>query len=629
MKNSITLLFLLGFTAITAQRTTAGKKYIEYQLSQASQNLYDAACAKALHLSESALNKAFKINDNYLIACAYNSIVVIYDEFSKSRSAIFYYNKAQLHGQNIENDQLNSWIFRNFCTACYFFNLEENERIGYENIASHYCRSHQAILTKEYKSKFDALSKILFSEKKENNLKRAAEKTEWYEYKFKPDQIELKNKIQQQKLAASTMVSTLLVSLSMVLLILIFTLYRNNNFRKKVNSELLQANFDMKLAMERAEEASQLKTQFVSTITHELRTPLYGVVGIANMISDEHKELANSPHLNSLKFSAKYLLALVNDILQMNKIDENRVVLEKEPFNIADEIETITNAVQYIATNNHNKIITIIDESIPRFLLGDKMRLSQIIMNLISNALKFTRNGTVSIGVKQVKVIGTLHYIEFKITDDGVGIAVGDQEKIFDKFVQVSRKDDDYQGTGLGLAIVKKLTELYDSSIQLESTLGEGTVFTFTIAFEENPKDTMEIINNIEVDFSTAQNLKVLVVEDNKINQMVTKKIMDKNNIGCDIVSDGFAALHLLETQKYDVILMDINMPFINGYETTKRIRSFGIQTPIIALTAFDKEEITEEAMASGMDDVIIKPFEPAGLFQMIYNVIRKSKDAG
>ena len=151
------------------------------------------------------------------------------------------------------------------------------------------------------------------------------------------------------------------------------------------------------------------------------------------MISDEHKELANSPHLNSLKFSAKYLLSLVNDILQMNKIEEKRIVLESEPFNIADEIETITNAVQYIATNNHNKIITTIDESIPRFLLGDKMRLSQIIMNLISNALKFTRNGTVSIGVKEVKVLDTLHYIEFKISDDGVGIAVGDQEKIFDK----------------------------------------------------------------------------------------------------------------------------------------------------------------------------------------------------
>jgi len=184
---------------------------------------------------------------------------------------------------------------------------------------------------------------------------------------------------------------------------------------------LLQANRELKQAKEKAEEASLMKSQFVSTITHELRTPLYGVVGIADIITDEHKELADSPHLSSLKFSASYLLSLVNDILQLNKMDEKRIVLENITFSMKDELATITNSVQYIANNNANELSVTIDPKIPPFLSGDKLRLSQIIMNLTSNALKFTRNGKVSIDVHQVEVKNAVHYIEFKVSDTGVG----------------------------------------------------------------------------------------------------------------------------------------------------------------------------------------------------------------
>jgi CheY-like chemotaxis protein/nitrogen-specific signal transduction histidine kinase len=392
-------------------------------------------------------------------------------------------------------------------------------------------------------------------------------------------------------------------------------MYRSNKFRKKTNLELLEANAELKKSKEKAEEASLIKSQFVSTITHELRTPLYGVVGITDIITDEHKELANSPYLGSLKFSARYLLSLVNDILQLNKMEEKSVFLENVPFNIQDEIATITSAVQYIANNNDDTLEVAIDENIPKLLLGDKLRLSQIIMNLTSNALKFTKNGKVTIGVQQVHVENGIHEIEFKISDTGVGISPQDQEKIFEMFVQVSRTDEDYQGTGLGLAIVKKIISLFNSKIHLESKLNEGTTFTFTIGFEVATIPE-EVTNTIDSNLNPA--LKVLVVEDNKINQIVTQKIMEKNSIKCEMVSDGFAALHLLETEKYDVILMDINMPIINGFDTTKRIRGLGIQTPIIALTAFDKEEIKEQVFACGMNDIIIKPFEPVKLFEMI-----------
>jgi signal transduction histidine kinase/ActR/RegA family two-component response regulator len=481
----------------------------------------------------------------------------------------------------------------------------------------------------EHLAKFKKISDQLYDQQKLKKADIAGVNLELDEYKREIDKIESEKEMQAMSLKKSQIIAVLFFVILLVLLLLLYTLYKNNLFRKQANAELTLANEDLIIANEKAEEASLLKTQFVSTISHELRTPLYGVVGITNMILDEHRELADSPHLNSLKFSARYLLSLVNDILQINKIEEKRIVLETLTFNIPDEISIITNSLEFIANKNENKIHIKVDEKIPEFLIGDKLRFSQILMNLTSNALKFTKKGQVTISAEQVRTSGKTHFIEFKIIDNGVGIAKEDQAKIYDKFVQIGRKDDDYQGTGLGLSIVKRLIELFRSEIQVESELNHGTTFTFTIGFESDAAKTREIINNIDVDLTSSQILKVLVVEDNKINQMVTRKIIEKNNFKCDIVEDGLAAIALTETNDYDIILMDINMPIINGFETTRRMRAQGIMTPIVALTAFDKGEITEEAMSAGMNDIIIKPFEPVKLFQIINSQIIKRRNAG
>jgi CheY-like chemotaxis protein len=352
-------------------------------------------------------------------------------------------------------------------------------------------------------------------------------------------------------------------------------------------------------------------------------------VGITNMLLDEHKELEHSPHLSSLKFSARYLLSLVNDVLQINKIEENRIVLESLTFNISDEINMIKNSLSFLAKNNDNTITVKIDSAIPDSLIGDKLRFSQILMNLVSNALKFTKNGKVFIIANLVEVKDKVNFVEFQIIDNGIGIADADQDKIFDKFVQVGRKETDYQGTGLGLSIVKRLLHLFDSTISLQSKLGLGSTFTFTIAFEHNLDKTIEIINNIQVDLTAKQIYKILVVEDNKINQLVTQKIIKKNNYVCTLADDGFQALEILEKEYFDIILMDINMPVMNGFETTRKIRFKGIKTPIIALTAFTKAEIIEEGISAGMNDIMIKPFEPVKLYQVITDQIHKTKNAG
>ncbi|HWS60695.1 MAG TPA: response regulator [Flavobacterium sp.] len=475
---------------------------------------------------------------------------------------------------------------------------------------------------------YDKITEEIYNEGLLKKANIAGINLEVDEYKREIDRVEREKELQSQSIKKSQIIEVLFIAVLIVLLLLLYSLYKNFNFKKKSNRELTIANEELIIAKDKAEEASLAKTQFVSTISHELRTPLYGVIGITNLLLDEHKELAKSPHLNSLKFSARYLLSLVNDILQINKIEENRIILESLTFNVSDEIKLVKNALSFIAQSHNNKIVTKIDPAIPEYLIGDKLRLAQVLMNLISNALKFTKDGEVIVSANLIKIENNLHHIEFEISDNGVGIDAADQAKIFEKFVQLGRNENDYQGTGLGLAIVKRLLGLFNSEIYLESQVGVGTTFSFTIAFEHDPEKTKEIINNIRVDLSSGQIFKVLVVEDNKINQTITKKIIEKNNCSCFIVDDGFQALDVLEKDVFDVILMDINMPLMSGFETTRKIRLKGIQTPIIALTAFAKDEITEEAIDAGMNDIIIKPFESLKLFQVINNQIKKAKNA-
>jgi len=317
-------------------------------------------------------------------------------------------------------------------------------------------------------------------------------------------------------------------------------------------------------------------------------------------------------------------LSLVNDILKVYKIEENQVVLEDMVFNIQDELTVIKDSLHFLAIKNNNQIFIEVDNSIPEVLVGDKIRLSQIFINLMSNSLKFTENGKVVVKANLVETIGTKCYLKFQVTDNGIGIAKEDQNKVFEKFVQVYRKEDDYQGTGLGLTIVKKLVELFNGTIQLESEEGIGTTITFTLPLDSDVSKAKSIVNNFDVDLSVRKEYKILVVEDNKINQVVTKKLLENNHFKCEIVDDGYAALELVSKIDFDAILMDINMPIINGFETSKLIRQKGITIPIIAVTAFDKQDIEEKIIDAQIDEVIVKPFESHKLFETIKRLVDK-----
>jgi len=546
----------------------------------------------------------------------------------KSTVVVLSMLNGMYYGYKDEKKKANSY----FINAIKLGNIEgEKSDLSY----SHQEYSKFLLKNGDYKKAYENLelynkmTEKLYNAEKLKKANVAGINLELDEYKREVDKIEIEKNLQSQSLKKSRIIGILFIIALLVLLLLLYSLYKNYRFKKKANNELTIANAELIIAKENAEEASLLKTQFVSTMSHELRTPLYGVIGITNMLLDEHKELANSPHLSSLKFSARYLLSLVNDILHINKIEENRIVLESHTFNVSDEINMVKNSLSFIAQNNNNTITVKIDPTIPEYLIGDKLRFSQILMNLVSNALKFTKNGEVLVTADLVKIENKSHYIKFQVEDNGIGIAEADIDKIFEKFVQVGRNENDYQGTGLGLAIVKRLLTLFKSDISLESEVGVGTTFKFTIVFDYDPHKTNELINNIRVDLSSSQIFNILVVEDNKINQTITKRIIEKNNCSCIMVDDGFQAIEMLNKENFDVVLMDINMPLMNGFETTRKIRSKGIKTPIIALTAFTKDEITEEAISAGMNDIIVKPFEPLKLFQVINDQINKTTNAG
>ncbi|WP_430400601.1 ATP-binding response regulator [Flavobacterium sp.] len=591
------------------------------------------------------LNYSVKFNDEYEITFNKLNMVTAYFSMGDYQNGIVYLNEvkkyvdtkgdveakitlnslyADYYKQLNQDDKAESYYLKSleYCSQNDVEFINTHVSNTFKDISDFYFKKKDFVKAYDYLKKHDSLQDIIYNEQRTKEVTVEGHKIEKDEVKRKIEQIEAEKVIQDEKLFTTKIIIILFFIIFTILFLLLFSLIRNNKDKVRSNLKLKIANEELLIAKEKAEEASNIKTQFISNISHELRTPLYGVIGMTDIIEEEHKELRGSQHLKSLKFSAKYLLALVNDILKVYKIEEQKIVLENVLFNLEDEIETIIDSLKIIATTNKNEMSYEIDKNIPEFLYGDKIRLSQILINLISNSLKFTNNGTIKVLACAENINGNHINLVIKVIDNGIGIPVKYQDVVFDKFVQIERKEDDYQGTGLGLTIVKKLVELFKGSIRLESEEGVGTTFFVNLPFQTGTDKSKEIINSTEVDLSEYSNYKILIVEDNKINQVVTKRLLENHKFICEIVENGFKAIEILKHEEFDAVLMDINMPLINGFETSKIIRSNGIKIPIIAVTAFDRQEIEEKMMDAEINDVIVKPFEPAKLFQMIYKQI-------
>lgn len=479
--------------------------------------------------------------------------------------------------------------------------------------------------SEDYEKAFATLEKHLEYQAKifeqETKLQTEAAYTRYQteEYRKNLELAEQEQVLIDKVLAKTREASVIMVISIGVMLLFLILLYRSNNIRKKLIQQLRDKNDELLKAKDEAEKLSMLKTRFFSTVSHELRTPLYGVVGLTTLLLEDNKDKKLEDDLKSLKFSADYLLALINDVLQMNKMDSNLVHLEHLNFDLEELLQGIVKSFEFTRKQNDNDIQLFIDKNISRNLIGDSVRLSQIIMNLVGNAVKFTKQGKVWIKADCKKCEDDYCLVAFEVGDTGIGIPEDKQKEIFEEFSQLRSDDYNYQGTGLGLSIVKKLLELFNSEIKLDSETGRGSIFSFEILFQKGEIVTPTVAAGKGEPQSDESCNRVLIVDDNRINQVVTQRILEKRKFVCEVASNGYEALEKLEAGNFDLVLMDVNMPGMTGMQTTVEIRKFNRDIPVIALTAVEIDEMREEILSSGMNDIIVKPYDTHQLFHTVY----------
>jgi len=371
-----------------------------------------------------------------------------------------------------------------------------------------------------------------------------------------------------------------------------------------------------------AEQAAIAKSQFLSTMSHEIRTPMNAVIGFTHLLMQDPRD-DQKEYLKTLKFSAENLLVLINDILDFSKIEAGKIEFEEVDFSVRDLISNIKHATMQKATEKNIQLKLMVDEDIPEIVTGDPVRLGQILTNLVSNAVKFTSKGRVTICTTLVSNDSSKTTINFEVRDTGIGIPKDKQESIFESFTQASSDTTrKYGGTGLGLTITRRLLELQGSEIHLKSVEGEGSVFSFDLGFGSTTRKIGKSKTFHKMLNESLKGTRVLIAEDNQINVVLAKEFFRRWDVDCDVAENGIIALQLVKTNDYDLVLMDLQMPEMDGYETTEQIRKLSgtrfKDLPIIALTASAMLNIQDKAFVIGMNDYISKPFNPDELYSKI-----------
>lgn len=546
----------------------------------------------------------------------------------------------------------------------------------FNDILSNAYYLYSQILEKEgdYKNSVLFLQKYTEITKKDDSLYvlNNSELSEFDKLKKENDALVMSNNQKAKELKGRDTSYILLCVFITLLSLLTLSLFKNNKLRAKSNHVLEDKNSALIDERDRAQDAAKIKADFLSTITHELRTPMYAVTGLTHLLLETAPRTDQKEHLETLQSSGEYLLSLIDNILDFNKLEANKVELESIPFDLNKRVNDISLSLKGQATDQRNNLHIQYDDNIPSRLQGDPVKISQILINLMGNAIKFTKDGDVWIRAHKVNTTEDKCLIKFEVEDNGKGISEEKQQAIFENFTQEGTSTTrEYGGTGLGLAIVKNLVELMGGTVQLDSKIGRGSRFSFEIWFElpdsnkffneNNYPETSNIIRsktttitdrkevilpNIDLNIPKSKefipdikksetnndeiisskpatptellNKRILIVEDNKINQMITRKILEGKNFTCEVANNGEEAVIAARTRKYDLILMDIHMPIKDGKEATRDIRSFDREIPIIALTAVTLNESEKEFYEIGFDDIIPKPFKMDEFFEKI-----------
>lgn len=378
------------------------------------------------------------------------------------------------------------------------------------------------------------------------------------------------------------------------------------------------------------EHSTKAKSEFLATMSHEIRTPMNAIMGMTHLLRKDQPRDDQLEPLNILDFSGKTLLTLIDDVLDFSKIEAGRLEFEKTEFDLERLLGTIIETFKAQASEKNISLKSEIEENIHKVLVGDPARLTQIINNLISNAVKFTEEGYVKLGVNQVQETDSEVSLQFTVQDTGIGIPENRIETIFESFTQASGSTKRlYGGTGLGLTISKQLTELQGGELRLESEIEKGSTFFVDLTFEKGDLNALfeNINDDTKPEIEAIKGRRILLAEDNIVNQKVMLRFLERWQIDLTIVENGEEAVEMIKKEDFDLVLMDLQMPVMDGYEATTLIRRLKEdekrEIPIIALTAAALKEVKEEVYACGMNDFVTKPFNPSELQQKIAALIQ------
>ena len=407
---------------------------------------------------------------------------------------------------------------------------------------------------------------------------------------------------------------------------------KNDSLKKEIAALKKHINLlekEIKEYQERSDASNQLKSMFLANISHEIRTPMNGIIGMYNVLKQTSLTDEQQEFLDIINLSGNNLLTIIDDILDLSKIEAGQLILEDNKFNLADEVNAVLDLLEMKAKGKGIKLYTSFENRIPIAYIGDQARLKQILINLTNNAIKYTKEGSVTIKIETEKVEKEYCNMKFSVIDTGIGISKIGQEKLFKAFSQIdSTTTRKYGGTGLGLAIAKNLTALMGGDIGVESEEGKGSTFWFTAKIKRNQNIPDLIQKNVPlVKEKLTKPLNILLVEDNLLNQKFAIATLRKEGHIIEIAENGKAAVEWFKKRKFDLILMDIQMPVMDGLEATKEIRKIEMgnknkkQTKIIAITAYVMERDRSMCMGAGMNEYLAKPFKPNDLIQLINNL--------
>jgi signal transduction histidine kinase len=400
----------------------------------------------------------------------------------------------------------------------------------------------------------------------------------------------------------------------------------NQAFSANIATQI-ELNKKLEIAVQEANQAAQSKSDFLSAMSHELRTPLNAVIGITDLFLSNPKSNDKEENLNILKFSSMSLQALINDILDFNKLSSNKLSLDIQKVNLFELVSNLCSTMKLQFEEKNINLVVVIDEQLQNLnVLSDSTRITQILYNLVGNALKFTAQGSVKVSLKVISKDKEQINVEFSVEDTGIGISKEQQQIVFEPFMQATANiARNYGGTGLGLAIVRNLLNLFDSDIHLESAPNQGSKFYFNLNLWTN-----ESFDDIDLEpdttFQDLSEIKILVAEDHPMNRLLLKKVLNNWNNKPTFAENGREVLEKLTEENFDIVLMDLYMPVLDGYAATKHIRAMDDKTkaqlPILAFTASVSEHLYSDIKEAGMNDYLCKPFKPLELYQKLLGLV-------